>query len=142
MKGGSLSLVFTKIKNYTRGECKIAVLKMTPEVRKVFKEGGDYAYIDLSRCRIYDRFWVTQCFHCQKFGHIFSSCPKKDDPPVCGYCSGSHNGKSCTNKDIPRCSNCASYGDTNHFAFSPSCPKFELQKQHVIENTNLSLQKN
>ena len=142
--GGSLSLVFSRTRQNERGEYKIAVLKMSPDIRNAFLEAGGYAYLQYSRCRIYDRFWVTQCFHCQKFGHIAASCPNNGDSPICGFCSGSHNGRNCTNKDSPCCTNCvsSSSGNTNHFASSEICPKFKLQHDRVIENTDLSSEKN
>ena len=78
-EGLHLSLLFAKQKD--QSEHKVAVLKMAPELRKAVNETGGYVYLGLSRCRAYDRFWVTQCFYCQRFGHIASKCPSKKRKP-------------------------------------------------------------
>ena len=78
-EGLHLSLLFVKQKD--QSEHKVAVLKMAPEIRKAVNETGGYVYLGLSRCRAYDRFWVTQCFHCQRFGHIATKCPSKNEAP-------------------------------------------------------------
>ena len=56
-EGLHLSLLFVKQKD--QNEHKVAVLKMAPEIRKAVNETGGYVYLGLSRCRAYDRFWVT-----------------------------------------------------------------------------------
>lgn len=59
---------------------------------------------------------ATQCFKCQRHGHIAKNCR---GPIRCKVCSGSHSYKDCTSRAQPRCANCggphpASYG---------ACPK-------------------
>ena len=76
-EGLHLSLLFVKQKD--QNEHKVAVLKMAPKIRKAVNEAGGYVYLGLSRCRAYDIFWVTQCFHCQRFGHIATKCPSKKE---------------------------------------------------------------
>ena len=84
-EGLHLSLLFVKQKD--QNEHKVAVLKMATEIRKAVNKTGVYVYLGLSRCRAYDRFWVTQCFHCQRFGHIATKCPlKKRSPSLCLLC--------------------------------------------------------
>ena len=85
-KGCLLSMIFAKIK----GNYKYAVIKIAPEIRTAIEKMGSYLYVGLSRCKVYDRFWVTQCFHCQKFGHTSSNCSKKNENPVCAFCAGAH----------------------------------------------------
>ena len=141
-KGFSFSLVFTKVKDDGN---KVAVLKMAPEIRAAVTDAGGYIYVGLSRCRAYDRFWVTQCFHCQKFGHIASKCPYKNEDPFCAFCAGRHRSATCNNKSSPKCINCSpspsadSYG---HHALSQDCPLMVLQREKVIENTNFMCSKN
>ena len=77
-EGLHLSLLFVKQKD--QNEHKVAVLKMAPEIRKAVNETGGNVYLGLSTCRAYDKFWVTQCFHCQRFGHIATKCPRKKKP--------------------------------------------------------------
>ena len=62
-KGYDLSLLFTIKKDHS----KTAVLKMAPEIRSEIIKNGNYIYIGLKRCKAYDRFWVSQCYHCQGF---------------------------------------------------------------------------
>ena len=140
--GCSLSLVFTK----TREHYKIAVLKMSPEIRSEIAKNSNYIYVGLGRCKAYDRFWVSQCFHCQGFGHKSSACPKKDATAVCAFCAGSHESRTCENKDSPQCTNCLSMetssGPTNHFASSSNCPVMISQRKKIMENTNFTCSKN
>ena len=60
-----LTLIFTK----TKDGFKYAVLKMSPDIRDSIERMGGHVYVGLNRCAAYDRFWVTQCYHCQRFGH-------------------------------------------------------------------------
>ena len=141
-RGFSLSLLFSKIKN----DNKIAVLKMSPEIRLAIEKANRYVYVGLNRCRAYDRFWVTQCYHCQNFGHISTRCPQKDKDPVCLFCAGNHRSSTCTRKSTPKCANCSSHetfrGSSNHSATSSDCPIMSSQREKVIENTNLVASKN
>lgn len=149
MEGGAqLSILFTKIRrDQLHGDVKTVILKMDPDIRNAFTENGGYVYIGMSRCRIYDRYWVTQCYHCQGFGHIARDCPNKEMQPVCGFCAGNHSGRDCTRKDNPCCSNCsqiagASGGLLRHTAFDTRCPRFKSQRDRVIENTAFAPSKN
>ena len=143
-EGLHLSLLFVKQKN--QSEHKVAVLKMAPEIRKAVNETGGYVYLGLSRCRAYDRFWVTQCFHCQRFGHIATKCPSKNEAPVCVYCAGHHKSSDCPDKSNPKCANCSSRAapgvSCSHYALSPDCPMMALQWNMVIEGTDLVSSKN
>ena len=143
VEGGCvLSLVFTRTKEHS----KTAVFKMAPEIRSEIVNSGNYVYVGLKRCKAYDRFWVVQCYHCQGFGHISSSCPKKDASPVCACCACKHETKACTNKDSPRCANCLLLENppstVSHFASSSACPVMMSQRKKIIENTNFSSSKN
>ena len=134
----TLELCFTK----TKGEYKHAVIKMSPEIRSLIANRNGQIYVGLSSCKAYDRFWVTQCYHCQGFGHVSSKCSKKDEPPTCSFCAGRHESRSCTNKSSPSCCNCSALedrsGPVNHFASSMNCPTMVVQRQRIIENTELS----
>lgn len=147
--GCAFALVFSKEKKVgDQIESKVAVLKVSPEIRSVIMDAGGALYLDLVRCKVYDRFWVTQCFHCQGFGHISASCPKSESPPVCCFCSGSHNGQTCTSKNSPQCANCPLNGDRTsnvsncHFAFSSKCPQMLIQRQRLVNSTNFACTKN
>ena len=141
-EGCFLSLVFAR----TKDSSKTAVLKMAPEIRSEIVKNGNYIFVGLKRCKAYDRFWVAQCYHCQGFGHISSACPKKNSNPVCAFCAGAHESKSCSEKHSPQCINCRRLGNpsspTGHFASNSSCPVMMSQRQKIIENTNFTSSKN
>lgn len=59
---------------------------------------------------------ATQCFKCQRHGHIAKHC---NGPVRCKVCAGSHSHKDCTSRSHPRCANC----DGSHPASYGSCPK-------------------
>ena len=143
-EGLPLSLLFVKQKD--QNEHKVAVLKMAPEIRKAVNETGGYVYLGLSRCRAYDRFWVTQCFHCQKFCHIATKCPSKKEAPVCVYCAGHYKSSVCSDKSYPKCANCSARAaldvSCSHYASSPNCPMMALQRKMVIEGSDLVSSKN
>ena len=143
-EGLHLSLLFVKQKD--QSEHKVAVLKMAPEIRKAVNETGGYVYVGLSRCRAYDRLWVTQCFHCQRFGHIATKCPSIKEAPVCVHCAGHHISSDCPDKSNPKCANCSSRAapgvSCSHYASSPDCPMMALQRNMVIEGTDLVSSKN
>ena len=143
-EGLHLSLLFVKQKD--QSEHKVAVLKMAPEIRKAVNATGGYVYLGLSRCRAYDRFWVTQCFHCQRFGHIATKCPSKSEAPVCVYCAGHHKSSGCPDKSDPKCANCSSRAapgvSCSNYALSSDCPMMALQRNMVIEGTDLVSSKN
>ena len=63
----TLTLVFPRV----RDGKKMAVLKMSPEVHNAITRSGrpNRVFLGLTSCRTFDRFWATQCRHCQKFGH-------------------------------------------------------------------------
>jgi hypothetical protein len=50
---------------------------------------------------------LTQCFNCQKFGHVWANCKQ---PPRCFWCGGGHLHKDCLEKgnasSTPACCNC------------------------------------
>ena len=139
--GHSFSLIFAREKAHT----KTAIFKMAPEIRKEIVNAGGYIYVGLSHCRAFDRVWVRQCYHCQGFSHNADMCKKKNDAPKCSFCAGDHRSKDCTNKNSPKCVNCASLsngGPWNHFASSLDCPVMDQQRKKVMDNTNYTVSKN
>jgi hypothetical protein len=50
---------------------------------------------------------LTQCYNCQKFGHIWVNCRQ---PPRCMWCGGGHLHKECPEsgkESVPSCCNCS-----------------------------------
>ena len=138
-KGSTMELCFTRVK----GEYKHAVIKMSPEIRSFISKRNGQIYVGLSSCKAYDRFWVTQCYHCQGFGHVSSKCSRKNESPTCSFCAGRHESRTCENKSSPKCCNCSAPGEhsgsTDHFSSSMECPAMMVQRQQIIENTELSV---
>ena len=140
--GHTLSLVFCRIKE---GK-KMAVLKMSPDVRSAIVDNGNRVFLGLTSCRAFDRFWATQCYHCQKFGHTKDRCAAKNASPVCGFCSGSHLSSDCPDKSTLKCANCSSLGKPlercQHSTSSLDCPVMTSERNKVIENTEFGSSKN
>ena len=140
--GHVLTLLFTR----TNGDKKMAVLKMSPEIRTAIINDGGHVFLGLSRCRAYDRFWATQCRHCYKFGHTKDRCSGSGRPPTCGFCAGAHMSGDCPDKSLLKCANCSSSGSPpevcNHSASSLDCPVMISERQKAMENTNFGLSKN
>jgi phage gp45-like len=59
---------------------------------------------------------VTQCFRCQKYGHVSKACKGR---AACAYCAGGHDSRQCTEKDgtVRMCTLCKG----NHAAWSATC---------------------
>ena len=134
--GHTLTLVFSRVKD---GK-KMAVMKMSPDVRNTIVGNGNRVFLGLTSCRAFDRFWATQCHHCQKFGHTKERCPTKSASPVCGFCAGSHTSSDCPDRSALKCVNCSSQGTLpercRHSASSLDCPVMTSERKKVIENTD------
>ena len=122
---------------------KVAV-KCSPRLRNyIVNKNKGYLYINLSRCKVQDRFYVPQCYHCQKFYHFSSSCPDKQKNPICGKCSSGHATKNCT-VHAPKCINCIRHNEkmVNHASFSSECI-FRINAQKLLmAKTNYDEEKN
>ena len=140
--GHTMTLLFCR----TKGEKKMAVIKMSPDVRNAMVKNGNRVFLGLTSCRTFDRFWATQCHHCQKFGHNKERCPTKSASPVCGFCAGSHITSDCPDKGVLKCVNCFSQSNAlekcRHSASSLACPVMISERNKVIENTDFGSSKN
>ena len=135
MKDGRTGKVMSK---------KLAV-KVTPDIRNFIMENNEgYIYSDLSRCKVYDRLMVTQCYHCYGFYHIAENCPDKSRNPTCGRCADKHKTENCRSP-AEKCINCQNHRPNeprNHCAFSHLCPAYEREKQILHKKTDYSGRKN
>jgi hypothetical protein len=79
---------------------------------------------------------LTQCYNCQKFGHVWANCRQ---PPCCLWCGGGHLHKDCPEKgnaaSKPACCNCK-LGDEEEPHLSNyrgrSHAREELQKKKAL----------
>jgi hypothetical protein len=76
---------------------------------------------------------LTQCYNCQKFGHVWPNCKQ---PPRCLWCGGGHLHRDCQVKgnasSTPGCCNCQlTEGQTAHPTNYRGCKhaKEEMQKK-------------
>ena len=58
-EGYTLELIFTK----TKGDFKHAVIRVSPEICASIQRKNWYVYVGLTKWKVYDMFWVTQCYH-------------------------------------------------------------------------------
>ena len=140
--GHTLTLLFARVKD---GK-KMAALKMSPDVRTTIVKNRNRVFLGLTSCRTFDRFWATQCYHCQKFGHTRERCPVKSASPMCGFCAGSHTSLDCPDRNALKCVNCFALGNQpercHHSASSLDCPVMISERKKAIENTDFGSSKN
>ena len=119
-----------------------AILKMSSNVRKAIHKRANRIYVSLSRCRVFDKYQILQCYHCQKPGHHSNNCPKKDDDPTCLYCGGNHKSKLCVDKGKKCCINCLNSSNdlhrsqaNTHSAASIQCPILKPFRDNIKDKT-------
>ena len=96
--GHTVTLVFSRV----RDRKKMAVLKMSPEVRNAIARSGNRVFLGLTSCRTFDRFWSTQCRHYHKFGHTKERCPTKNTSPACDFCAGPPHNLELSRQKCPK----------------------------------------
>ena len=149
----SIEVIFIKkIKHKDGNFTYTAAMKVTPKVRSAIHVLGDKLFIYLNRCKVFDRFYVTQCYHCQKVGHTSQNCNDKSQLPICRFCSKRHNSHSCEFKNDTSahcCANCLSSTNSehklnakSHIASSPKCPYLQRCMQQVEQKTIKWMPKN
>ena len=125
--------------------CTTLGVKVSPIIREslLFNKG---VYVGHTKCLVYDRFYIKQCFKCQKIGHHASVC--REPTMICMYCSGSHQTGACPSKQDKsqfRCRNCAQSSDpavrflcNSHHSGSKECPTITKERSRLQERTNYS----
>ena len=139
--GKVFDIVFVNVgKDYTT-----LGVKVSPVIRNHLLDNNGL-YVGNTRCPIFDRFHVKQCFKCQKIGHISTDC--REEHPVCMYCSAMHITGTCPNKktkEMYKCRNCAHSKDPaiknscdSHHSGSYQCPTIIREKKRMEERTDYS----
>ena len=114
-----------------------AVCRIHPDILKAIKHLRYRIFIDFGICRVNDRFFLKQCYRCQKFGHRSEECPmKQSNKYVCRFCSTNHESSTCpvkqsNNKENFKCANCRG----NHSSTDNSCPALQKQANYIISRT-------
>ena len=111
-----------------------AVVKVEKVIYEQIKSLKYQLYIDFSRCQVFDRYHLTQCYRCQKFGHTSKQCQRSSDDLVCRYCTENHESKDGPLKgqlESYKCANCKS----NHASTYTKCPVLQSQLQILLNRT-------
>jgi hypothetical protein len=84
----------------------LVTLPRTAKSQEIFKLTG-LCHISIRVEAYKAQTGLTQCFNCQKFGHVWANCRQ---PPRCLWCGGGHIHKECPEKgnaaSTPSCCNC------------------------------------
>ena len=131
--GNTFDILFIR-KDIRRNGSSVAVVKVDPEIYKAIKSLNFQIFIDFKRCHVSDRFHVTQCYRCQKFGHMKDNCTMKGDAQICRYCTNNHDGKSCPHKGNYTMYKCANCGN-NHSSSYTGCTILRNQVEHLANRT-------
>ena len=102
---------------------------------------GNRLYVGMSRCEVYDHFYVKRCNRCQQFNHYKDHC--RGPSPTCAICSLDHETTECNEKNkenfVPSCVNCKKSGCSNgysHEASSRECYSYiaaqDLLKKSIL----------
>lgn len=132
-KGKTFEILFIK-EDYRKSNTSFAVARVDKEIYEEVCSLKHQIYIDFSRCRTSERVHVTQCYRCQKFGHMTDSCQNNDNVQVCRYCTQNHDSKCCSvkgNFGSYKCANCG----LNHSSTYTKCAILQKQALAVINRT-------
>ena len=132
---------------YMNERDRSAVVKVSPSVRECLRDNRDKLHIDMGSHEVHDHFQVTQCFHCQGFGHKKGEpkCPAKNSNPTCLYCAKGHKSGDCNfrrDKSKHCCINCRDSSDRflnnnarYHTSSSDLCPIVIREKKSLMART-------
>ena len=137
------------VKRHRKNENKYqATIRVSTNIRRAIELKGDRIYIGSFSCRVFDRFHVKRCNHCQKYNHYKSEC--KESKPTCGFCSLHHVSDHCTqvnNKNFyPCCSNCKNTKfdseKHSHTSFDRTCPAYVAEQAKLRKSISFYNTKN
>ena len=129
---------------------RYGVIQVAPEIRQAIADNGERLFLKLRQHTVKNRFYVTQCFHCQRYGHVAGSvyCPNKDKAATCAFCAGGHDTRHCQakkNSDLGKmkCVNCDGGGSKedkrhakSHPASSSLCPSYVSARARLMGSTS------
>ena len=118
-----------------RNRSSIAAVKVDIDIYKAIKSLNFQVFIDFSRCHVTDRIHVTQCYKCQRFGHMRNTCTTTSSATqVCRLCAENLDSKNCPNKgnyELYKCANCG----LNHSATYTGCKVLQSQVFSIAGRT-------
>ena len=147
-KGQTFEVIFTS--NRANSDQYDAVIRASPQIRDlIINKNSGYLYIEFSRYKVYDRFFIKRCQKCQEFGHTLKNCSKNS---VCKFCASNHESEKCHHEKKPefwKCYLCSSSKNKNfqenchsHYCASESCPIINEAMKRVKSNTMLEIPTN
>ena len=106
-------------------------VRVSCEIRDLLTASGRL-FVGNSSCKVEDRYYIPQCYKCQRFGHKSNVCEQAD--PACMFCAESHNTRDCPDRSRVCCVNCKRGRDPqfrgracSHNAGSLNCPVYLLK---------------
>ena len=130
---------------FKKKEDGIIVIETTAKIRQaILHQMKNRIFLGLQYLYVRDHIHLSQCYHCQCFGHYADSdfCKFKDKKNTCFYCaSDDHKSKDCKNKKVTskhRCVNCIREGRalTHHKATDPLCPTVIAETLRMYSRTD------
>ncbi|GJQ83750.1 hypothetical protein Trydic_g6782 [Trypoxylus dichotomus] len=115
----------TRVKRFKEELPLILVNAEKSSEGKKFFDMTDVAGINISAEPKRKSTAATQCFRCQKFGHIQFRCTVAFK---CLRCAEQHATYECPHKDPPQRTKCANCGE-NHHAASKTCAQYPEEKK-------------
>jgi len=124
-EGESFEVIFSK--DLGNDKTKNVYIKVGHKIYETIKNNGNKLYIGFQVCYVNDHVNITQCYHCQYYGHLANDCKHKNEESSCFYCSGKHPSKECSNKGNKKAYNCINcirngFDNHNHTANDRKCP--------------------
>jgi hypothetical protein len=95
------------------------------QANRMIREGVVIQY-DLKLAETYDpKCRVTQCYKCQRYGHIGTACHNQQK---CGHCGGEHRTDECIEREQATRRRCAACTIGEHASWAKTCPARERER--------------
>eukprot|EP00116_Pleurobrachia_bachei_P007134 sb/3467396/ len=128
-RGDKFDVVYVG-KSGTRETAPVGV-RVSCDIRDLLTRKGR-VYVGNTSCRVEDRYYIPQCYKCQRYGHKSNECEQTSC--TCKFCAGSHDTRRCPDMSRVCCANCLKSRDPqlrerayNHNAGSLDCPVYLLK---------------
>lgn len=109
------------LRRTNRGDFAPLVIEVdsAEQANRLINEGVIMGF-DLKSVERYDAGCrITQCFKCQKYGHISTICSNKEK---CGHCGSDHTTEKCAGVSPAPRKRCAACQGGEHTSWSAECP--------------------